>query len=138
MTTKKVILFSIIGFLITAVVVGTAFYMATNKKADTQPKELKTYTYSIGELYANVKDSRKILKVNMDIEMLNEKLSERLDNKRSKITNNILELLRSKDETQLSGDKGQQSLRQEILKSIKKVVPSDEILDVYFVEFIIQ
>jgi flagellar FliL protein len=92
----------------------------------------------MGELYANVKDSRKILKVNMDIEILNEKLNESLDNKRAKITNNVLELLRSKDETQLSGDKGQQSLRKEILKSIKQVIPSDEILDVYFVEFIIQ
>ncbi|QZY56759.1 flagellar basal body-associated FliL family protein [Crassaminicella profunda] len=138
MTTKKVILFSVIGFLVTAIVVAIAVFVVTNKKTDTQPKEMKTYTYSIGELYANVKDSRKILKVNMDIEMLNEKLNERLDNKRPKMTNNILELLRSKDETQLSGDKGQQALRKEILKSIKKVVPSDEILDVYFVEFIIQ
>jgi flagellar FliL protein len=127
-----------IGFIITAIVVGIAFYMVAYKKTDATPKEVKTYTYSMGELYANVKDSRKILKVNMDIEILNEKLNESLDNKRAKITNNVLELLRSKDETQLSGDKGQQSLRKEILKSIKQVIPSDEILDVYFVEFIIQ
>ncbi|MCT4618621.1 MAG: flagellar basal body-associated FliL family protein [Marinisporobacter sp.] len=138
MTTKKVILFSIIGFIITALVVGIAFYMVAYKKTDAKPKEIKTYTYSMGELYANVKESRKILKVNMDIEIINEKLNESLDNKRPKITNNVLELLRSKDENQLSGDKGQQSLRKEILKSIKQVIPSDEILDVYFVEFIIQ
>lgn len=138
MTVKKVVLYSIIGFILTAVVIGTTFYFAAQKKVNQKPKETTTYTYSIGELYANVKDSRKILKVNLDVEIKNEKLTEKLNNKRSKITNNILELLRSKNEAQLSGDEGQQELRKEMLKSIKLVIPSEDIMDVYFIEFIIQ
>ncbi|QEK12267.1 hypothetical protein FQB35_07690 [Crassaminicella thermophila] len=138
MTVKKVVLYSIIGFIITALVVGVTFYFVAQKKVNQEPKEIKTYIYSIGELYANVKDSRKILKVNLDVEISDEKLTEKLNSKRSEITNNILELLRSKSEVQLSGDEGQQALRKEILKSIKLVLPSEDIIDVYFIEFIIQ
>ncbi|TCO79939.1 flagellar basal body-associated FliL family protein [Marinisporobacter balticus] len=138
MTTKKIILYSVIGFILTALVVGGVFYFVANKKANENPKEVQTSTYSMGELYANIKESRKILKVNIEIEIANEKINEGLDNKRSEIINKILELLRSKDETQLSGDKGQQALRKEIVKSVKSVVPSDEIMDAYFVEYIIQ
>lgn len=138
MTTKKIILYSIIGFILTGVIVGSAFYFVAYNKSNEKPKEVQTYSYSMGEIYSNIKDSRKFLKVNMEIEISNEKINEKLDNKRPEITNNILELLRSKDETQLSGDKGQKALREEILKSVKLVVTSDEIMDVYFVEFIIQ
>ncbi|WP_053957430.1 flagellar basal body-associated FliL family protein [Inediibacterium massiliense] len=140
MTTKKIILFSVIGFVLTAVVMGATFYFATHQKGaqQAQVQPMKTYTYSIGEMYANVKDSRKVLKVNIEVEMINEKLKETLDEKRPKMTNAILELLRDKTEEDLSGEKGQKALRQEVLKSIKQVVPSDEIMDVFFVEFIVQ
>lgn len=138
MSTKKVLLYSVIGFMVTALVIGSVFYFATYKKTQQSTKEIKTFTYSIGELYANLKESRKILKVNIDVETTNEKINDQLNDKSSEVVNNILEVLRSKDESQLSGDKGQQSLRKEILKTIKGVVPSDNITDVYFVEFIIQ
>ncbi|WZL74851.1 flagellar basal body-associated FliL family protein [Clostridiaceae bacterium 35-E11] len=138
MSTKKVILYSVIGFIVTVLVTGSVFYFVTYRKPQQDVKEVKTFTYSIGELYANLKESRKILKVNIDVETTDEKISNQLTNKNSQIVNNILEVLRSKDESQLSGEKGQQSLREEILKAIKVVVPSDNITDVYFVEFIIQ
>ncbi|WP_129596945.1 flagellar basal body-associated FliL family protein [Anaerophilus nitritogenes] len=140
MTTKKIMLFSIVGFLLMAMVMGATFYFATQQRGEQQTavKPMKTYTYSIGEMYANVKDSRKILKVNIEVETINEKLKETFDEKRPKMTNSILELLRNKTEEELSGEKGQKALRQQVLKSIKQVIPSDEIMDVFFVEFIVQ
>ncbi len=123
-----------------AMVMGATFYFATQQRGEQQTavKPMKTYTYSIGEMYANVKDSRKILKVNIEVETINEKLKETFDEKRPKMTNSILELLRNKTEEELSGEKGQKALRQQVLKSIKQVIPSDEIMDVFFVEFIVQ
>lgn len=138
MTVKKIFLFSIVGFLVTAIVFGGVFYFAVYKTPEKAVKEIKTYSFPIGELYSNVKDSRRILKANIVVEVTDEKIIEKLNENKSKITNNIIELLRSKDENNLSGDKGQQALRAEILKSIQQVIHSDQITNVYFVEFIVQ
>lgn len=138
MSVKKVVLFSIIGFLVTAAVFGGAFYLATNRNSQEAVREMKTYNYSIGELYCNIKDSRKILKANINFEIIDERLSKNLEEKKPKIRNDILELIRSKEESTLAGDKGQQMLRNEILKSVKQIMDTEKITNVYFVEFIIQ
>ncbi|MDF2545847.1 MAG: hypothetical protein K0R93_745 [Anaerosolibacter sp.] len=138
MTVKKVMIFSIVGFLVTAIVFGGVFYFAVYKAPEKTVKEVKTFSFPIGELYSNVKDSRKILKTNIVIEMIDEKIQEKLETNKSKITNNIMEVLRSKDESSLAGEKGQQALRTEVLEAIKQVVDSDKITNVYFVEFIVQ
>ena len=138
MAVKKVILFSIIGFIVTAAVFGGVFYVATKKNPEQAVKEVKTYNYSIGELYGNIKDSRRILKANINFEITDEKLTGKLEAKKPKIRNDILELIRSKDESQLTEDKGQQMLRNEILKSVKQMMATEKITNVYFVEFIIQ
>ena len=138
MTVKKVILFSIIGFVVTAAVFGGVFYLTTKKNPEQAAKEVKTYNYSVGELYANIKDSRRILKANINFEITDEKLTEKLEAKKPKIRNDILELIRSTEENQLTGDKGQQMLRTQILKSVKQMMATEKITNVYFVEFIIQ
>ncbi|MEW9124828.1 MAG: hypothetical protein AB2421_19100 [Thermotaleaceae bacterium] len=56
MTTKKVILLSIIGFIVTGAVFGGVFYIATNRNAEEKVKIIKTFNYSLGELYGNVSD----------------------------------------------------------------------------------
>ena len=138
MTIKRVFLFSIIGFIITALIFGSIFYFAVYKKPQQKQKEVKTFTYSIGELYSNVKDNKRILKINIVLETNDEKINEKINNEKPKLTNYILELIRSKAESELSGDIGQQNLRKEVLKLTKSILPSDKINDVYFVEFIIQ
>ncbi len=138
MTVKKVVLFSIIGFIITASIFASVFYFAANDNPEKKVKEIKTFTYSIGGLYSNLKDSKKILKINIVLETTDEKINEKIDAKKSKLNNNILELLRSKTEAELVGDIGQQSLRKEVLGLTKAIFPSDKINNVYFIEFIIQ
>lgn len=138
MTIKKVFLFSIIGFIIIALIAGGIFYFTVYRKSEPVAEEVITFTYSLGELYSNLKGSNRILKINIVLEITDEKFIENLDSEKSKITNHILELLRSKNESQLSGDSGQQSLRNEILKLMNSLLPSEKISDVFFVEFIIQ
>ncbi len=138
MTVKKVFLFSIIGLIVTAVVFTGVFYFATNRSNEETIKEIETFTYSFGELYSNLKDSKKILKINIVLETTDEKLLEKVESEKFKINNNILELLRSKTESDLAGDVGQQNLRKEVLNLTKSILPSDKVNDVYFIEFIIQ
>lgn len=138
MTIKKVILLSVIGFIVTGAVFAGAFYIATNRSTEAAVKEVKTFDYAIGELYGNINESRKILKVNISLEITDEKLSDRLEAKKPKMRNDILELIRSKNESELAGDKGQQMLRSEILESVKQMMATEKITNVYFIEFIIQ
>ncbi|MBS3994163.1 MAG: flagellar basal body-associated FliL family protein [Alkaliphilus sp.] len=138
MTIKKVFLFSIIGFIIIALIAGGIFYFTVYRKSEPVAEEVITFTYSLGELYSNLKDSNRILKINIVLEITDEKFIENLDSERSKITNHILELLRSKNESQLSGNSGQENLRNEILKLVNSLLPSEKINDVFFVEFITQ
>ena len=138
MTVKKVLIFSIIGLIITAIIFAGVFYFVASDKPDKEVEEVKTFTYTIGGLYSNLKDSKKILKINIVLETTDEKIHEKIDAEKSKINNNILELLRSKTEAELVGDTGQQSLRKEVLELTKAVFPSDKINNVYFIEFIIQ
>ena len=138
MTIKKVFLFSTVGFVITALIFGSVFYFAVYKKPETKIKEVKTFTYPMGDMYSNLKDSKRILKINIVLEVNDEKFLQNLNSEKPKVTNHILELLRSKNESQLTGDLGQQSLRKEVLKLTKSLLPSDKINDVYFVEFIVQ
>ena len=138
MTFKKVVLLSIIGFIITVLVLGGVFYFSVYKKPEQSVKEIKTYTYAIGDLYSNLKDSKKILKINIVFETTDEKITGQIDKEKPKLTNFVLELIRSKTESELLGDIGQQNLRKEVLKLAKSILPSDKVNDVYFVEFIIQ
>lgn len=78
------------------------------------------------------------MKVNITVETKDEKIHQALDKNKSKIINNILELIRSKTEEDLAGNAGQQLLQKEILEIIQSIVPTEKITNVYFIEFIIQ
>ncbi len=138
MTIKKAIFFSLIGLVLGILVFGGIFFFTAFQKPASDKKEEKIYTYSIGELYANINESRRILKVNITVETKDEKIHQALDKSKSKIINNILELIRSKTEEDLAGNAGQQLLQKEILEIIQSIVPTEKITNVYFIEFIIQ
>jgi len=138
MTIKKAIFFSLIGLLLGILVFGGIFFFTAFQKPASDKKEEKLYTYPIGELYANINESRRILKANITVETKNEKIHQELEKNKSKIINNVLELIRSKTEDELAGNTGQQQLRKEILEIIRSIVPKETITNVYFVEFIIQ
>ena len=137
MTIKKAILFSLIGLVLGTIVFGGIFLITSIQKPVAEKKE-ETYTYPIGELYANINQSRRILKANITAETNDDRIHTVLEKNRSKIINNILETIRSKTEEDLRGDKGQQLLQKEILEIIQSVVSSEKVTNVYFVEFIIQ
>lgn len=138
MTIKKAIFFSLIGLVLGILVFGGIFFFTAFQKPASDKKEEKIYTYSIGELYANINESRRILKVNITVETKDEKIHQALDKNKSKIINNILELIRSKTEEDLAGNAGQQLLQKEILEIIQSIGPTEKITNVYFIEFIIQ
>ena len=83
MTIKKVFLFSIIGFIIIALIAGGIFYFTVYRKSEPVAEEVITFTYSLGELYSNLKDSNRILKINIVLEITDEKFIENLEDRKS-------------------------------------------------------
>ncbi|RKD27778.1 Flagellar basal body-associated protein FliL [Caminicella sporogenes DSM 14501] len=137
MTVKKVLILSLIGLLIVTVTMAGIFFFMLNKN-NNKEKKVEHFHYELGELYTNIKDSSRILKINITVEYTNKKLQEVLEAHRAKITNDILELLRNKTYKELIGQPGQQKARMDILSLVKKDINSEEISNIYFVEFIIQ
>lgn len=138
MTTKKVIMFSVIGFIVTALVLGGIFFFVTSKDSEEKTVDVKTSIYSLGENYANLQESRRILKIKVDVEIADETLVQTFTDENSKIKNRILEIIGSKTEEDVLAVGGQANLRKELLKEIKKIIPSNDIIDIFFVEFIVQ
>lgn len=136
MTSKKVIILSVVGLLVLALVIGAVvFFVMSNKDKQVEVDYLH---YDIGEMYTNIKDADSILKVYITIEYTDENLTQDLKAKHSKITNGILELLRSRTIEELNGAKGQQNTRVDIRSLVRETLKSEKISDIFFVEFIIQ
>ncbi len=138
MTLKKIIFLSLIGLLAVTLLISGIFFFVINKDPNNDESVKEYHIYKINELYTNIKDSKNILKVNITIEYNNKELYGILEKNKDKITNDILELLRSKTFEDFSGKTGQQTARNNILSLIKEIINSEEVSNVYFTEFIIQ
>lgn len=143
MKNKNILLVLIVIILLLIIVLGVAFYMistnASGSKEETLKIDKKIIMYSFDESFvSNVKDSRKILKITISIELANKKIEELVLARGPEIRNEINYILRSKNEQDLEGSEGQAKLQKQILEATRKIIKSEKVLNVYFNEFIIQ
>ncbi|SHJ91583.1 flagellar basal body-associated FliL family protein [Paramaledivibacter caminithermalis] len=138
MSLKKVLILSLIGFLVLALIFTLVFFLVLNKKEASKEQKVEYYKFKLDEMYTNIKESNNILKINITIEYTDSKLAEVLTKNKERITNDILELLRDKTIKDMSGEEGQQKARKDIQNKIVNIVESNAISNVYFTEFIIQ
>lgn len=139
---RNIILIAIIILLLLVIVSGIIIYMLLNtpKEAKEEPikidKDLMIVT--VGDSFVNnVKDSKKICKVTLKVE-INKEVAELVTYRESEIRDRINALVRSKTEADLAGKEGQEKLQKEIVAIIQKIINSKEVRNVYFDEFIVQ
>lgn len=133
---NKVLIVAIVVALIMGVSAGIFLY---SKSSDTEKaKEVDTYTVSCNDLYGNVKDSKKILKLNIVVETTDEKLYETLNEKMFLIRDRANEIIVTKTEDELREDKGQTVLKEKIRNDLMEIFETEKITNVYFNDFIIQ
>lgn len=143
MVNKKMILIIAI-ILLVFVIIATGFVLYFIKMNDTAKEELvkvdkNIVMYSFDDSFiSNVKDSKKILKITIKLELPNSKIEKLIDARNPQIRNEVNLLLRGKTEEDLNGSEGQVKLQEEILGVVKKILKTDKILNVFFDEFIIQ
>ncbi len=139
MDSKKITLIVVLVIAIIFAVVGTAvgvfFYRNGNNKNNGETEKLYI---TLEDMYCNIKESKKILKLKVTIEVTNKNTYENLDEKRFLIRDEINKTVRNKEEEELQGREGQLSLQKEINEKLVKLFDDDSIKNIYFDDLIIQ
>lgn len=140
---KNIILIAIIILLLLIIISGIIVYMLVNsqtKQTKEEPRKIdkNLIMVTVGDSFVNnVKDSKKICKVTLKIE-INKKIEELVANRESEIRDRINAIVRSKTETDLAGQEGQIKLKKEILTAVQNILKTRDVVNVYFDEFIVQ
>ncbi|KUO76109.1 MAG: hypothetical protein APF77_02145 [Clostridia bacterium BRH_c25] len=139
---KNIILIAVIILLLLVIVSGIIIYMILNNPKEVKEEPIKIdknlMMVTIGNSFVNnVKDSKKICKLTMKVE-IGKEVAELVAYRESEIRDTINAMIRSKTEEDLAGKEGQEKLQKEIVAAIQKIINSKEIRNVFFDEFIVQ
>ena len=140
---KKGVIVAIVAVLlaIVVIVVGIVFglQMANKDKGDSDDiSQKEIYQHDVGEMYSNLSESKKLVKVTTTVETTDEDYLEILENKNYIIRNEINEIIRSKKEEEIRGKDAQESIQKQIVTKLNEVFNTEVISDVYFNDFIVQ
>lgn len=138
MSTKKIFIIAIVSLVVILLAIGAVFLLISYKEKSEQNKPVKQYYHDVSEMYCNLKNSNRIVKIQITIEFTNEKLVEELQNKEFAIRHEINTTMVNKTEKDLEGEEGLSALRHELTTKIAKIFNTNEINKVYFKEIIVQ
>lgn len=136
---KKAII--IIVALVFVIIIGFGvgyFLLKSNAANQSEPVEPEKFSMTTGEMYCNVKNSKKIVKLKISIETTNEKEVIKLEDKSYLIKDIANKTIRNSEEKDLEGKEGQVRLQEIIKDQLLESFKSDTISDVYFDEYVIQ
>lgn len=112
----------------------------------SSPKERSNDFFNIGSMYPMDKflvnllseSGSRFLKIELNLELSDEKLSPEIDQKKPLIRDIIIKTLSSKTYEDISTAKGKERLKDEIVSKINEVLRDGYIKNVYFTDFIVQ
>lgn len=138
MSTKKIFLVAIISFIMIITIVGSVFLLISYKNNIDQNTSIEYFYYDVGEMYSNLKDSNKIVKLKVTIELNNEKMIEKLESRNFSIKHEINAIMMNKTKKDLEGNEGLLTLQGEIANKLSEIFNTKSITKIYFEEFIVQ
>ncbi|MBS4536043.1 flagellar basal body-associated FliL family protein [Clostridium sp. D2Q-14] len=136
MSSKKILLIAVIVLILLVIISGIIFSIYLLK--DDSKEKSTDYYYDVGEIYSNLDESNRILKVNLTITAQDENLVEIFNEKSFLIKDELYKILRSKTIEDIEGEKGQLKLKEEIISNLNKIFTTDKINNIYFDELIVQ
>lgn len=135
---KNTILIIVIILLLSLIIgIGVGIFLFSNKDSKT-PKEIKTYSLTLEDMYCNIKDSKKILKIKFTVETTSEKTLNNLTEKQFLIRDEANKIIRNLTEEDLKGKEGQTNLQSQLKESTIELFNDENITNIYFDDFIIQ
>lgn len=138
MSTKNIFLLAIISFVLIIVIVGSVFFLISYRNNLEQEKPTALFYYDVGEIYCNLKDSNKIVKLKVTIELTNESIIEELEKRNFSIKHEINAIMMNKTKKDLEGNEGLLTLQSEITSKLSEIFNTKNITRIYFEEFIVQ
>ncbi|MFA5523325.1 MAG: flagellar basal body-associated FliL family protein [Tissierellales bacterium] len=138
MSTKKIFLLATIAFVLIMVIVGSVFFLISYNKNTEKEKTVELFYYDVGEIYCNLKDSNKIVKLKVTLELTNESIIEELEKRNFSIKHEINAIMMNKTKKDLEGNEGLLELQSEITNKLIEIFNTKNIIRVYFEEFIVQ
>lgn len=134
----KKILIIIIAVIVIAGGVGAYFLFFNKPKEEAEPK-VELYTYAIEDAFiTNVKGSQKLFKTSVILVVNKENMDEVFAENTYIIRDTIIMILRELTEEEISGMTIQDMLRTEIASALNKALEIDNIVSVYFGDFVMQ
>lgn len=137
MELKKIVIISLIAFLITAILVGALLYLFVFRSTDND-QPLPTYEHNIGEFSTNLGNQRSFFNGEIVLETTNRNLIGVFEEKNAVLRDRVIKTLINKSPDDVLTPDGQQALRQELIEIISAAVDSDEVTNVYFIDYIVQ
>lgn len=138
MNLKKIIIIALIAFLVTAIVVGGLLYLFVFRTASEENKPLPTYEHNLGEFSTNLGTQRSFFKGEIVIETTDRNLLPEFERRNVVLRDRVIKTLLGKTAEDVLEPEGQHQLRQELIHVIGETVQSDEISNVYFIDYIVQ
>lgn len=130
-----IVLILVIVLAVLGIVLGITYYRGNTQHTS---KSMETYSFTLEEMYCNIKESKRILRAVITVEANNESTIKNLQEKEFLIRDDINKIIRSKTEEDLEGKEGQISLQDEIKNSLINLFNDSSITNIYFNELIIQ
>ncbi len=96
-----------------------------------QKKQMETFNLTLDDMYSNIKDSKKIVKLKVTISTNSKTTYEGLSEKQFLIRDDINKIIRNKTEEELQGKDGQVKLQEEIKLSLIELFNDETITNVY-------
>lgn len=138
MPIKKIFMFALLSLIAVALIIGIIIGISYLRSEAEETAKNATYNYNIGEMYCNLKDSKKIVKVNPILVFKDKELLETLAENSYLIKDEINKIIRNKSDKDIEGSEGQLALQSEITKKLIAIFNNENITQVYFDEFIVQ
>lgn len=141
METKKIILIVVLIVVVLFAILGTVMGFAlfkNNNNNQNSKKESEKFYITLEDMYCNLQESKRIIKIKTTIEINDKDTYERIEDKQFLIRDEINKIVRNKKEEDLQGREGQIALQNEIKNSLVKIFDDENISNVYFDDLIIQ
>lgn len=138
MSKKTIIIVVIILLLALIAGIAVGIFFFSNNSGEKKIKEIKTYSITLDDLYCNIKESKRILKIKITLETTNEKTLANLSEKQFLIRDDVNKIISNLTEEELRGKEGQVNLQNVIKTNMVELFKDESIINIYFNDFIIQ
>lgn len=128
----------IVVVLVLAIFAGVVVGMVMWNKSSSAPQEIIKHSLTMDDIYCNIKDSKRIMKLRITIESTQIKTIEKLTGKQFLIRDEVNKIVRNRTDEELQGKEGQVNLQELIKLSLIELFQDETITNIYFNDFIIQ